>query len=650
LDQGKDYFDLLLPFVERVLAKHESEMVHTEQARDALRDLTSLQVPLRTVSVLLDRLTRAGKLRKEAGAYFIHPDARAGFDLPVPDIGTAGQFEQLGQDFADHAAAKGIRFIGAGEALEELATFLDENGASLLLGEKPSPRKLSRRNSIAAASFIAIRLTTIGPEGEIVSAFLQGLILRRAVLLSDIATLQKRLDRVVVYLDTPHLLSLAGLYGPLEHEASREGCRLLRGLGVIVGAFDVTIAEMRRILAVYEDRIDSADGRASLDYNSLTRYFFSIEASSTDVKMRAALLEVTLKKEGVVLHSIPERITEYVEDEKALGEALKDYRGPQKSQREYHDVDCIAAVLTLRKGSKPTRWEDARAVFAASGRVVISVMEWWNTTGYSGLPPIIAYNSLLNYCWLKRPSASSAILRHELAALCADILKPSKEAWSTFVQQLQRMVAGGLVDSDEAAALLIDDLSAKYVVDAETSETMEASTMVEVIDRLRDQQRREITQQADQLKAVAAQERLRLQAQLDELRRSGDAALALQAAEHDQRISQVDADVASERARADEVSAALERVADLIASLVSYGLSAIVIILIVSTAIFPLVETVKLPSFLQGLLKSATILITLLGGLFGFAALPAHRALRGAVKRRLIGTLGSSREEPKRLR
>src|SRR4051812_47257432 len=107
LDRGKDYFDLLLPFAQKAVALSKGEVVDPMTTRDCIASFASIQLPIRTVAVLLDRLVRVKQLRKEGGMYL-----KVVGEL-TPPIETRDQqavaksFEQLGQSFLDFAETKG---------------------------------------------------------------------------------------------------------------------------------------------------------------------------------------------------------------------------------------------------------------------------------------------------------------------------------------------------------------------------------------------------------------------------------------------------------------------------------------------------------------------------------------------------------------
>jgi hypothetical protein len=287
LDQGKDYFDLLVPFVQHGVRDLTDEVVDPVALRTVINGRFGLDLPLRTLNVLLTRLSKrdSSGIRKEGGAFL------KGSNAAIVENSTVllAEFRHLGEAFLEYCNGRLSAVTDAESALVILCAFLEAHSATLVLDEPVPSLRMDRREDIIIASFVARVLSSSNGRGKALTALLQGLVLARAVTLTDLATIERRLSNVVVYFDTPFVLSLAGLYGVPDQEATRDAVQMLKELGGVPAVFDVTIAEVRRILAVYEDRLDTAAGRQSLHWTPLTAFFFSINATSADVRTRSAV-------------------------------------------------------------------------------------------------------------------------------------------------------------------------------------------------------------------------------------------------------------------------------------------------------------------------------------------------------------------------
>ena len=81
-----------------------------------------------------------------------------------------------------------------------------------------------------------------------------------------------------------------------------------------------------------------------------------------------------LRRLQVSTHHFPRRITEHTEDETALASLLKDPKRDPGSddERVWHDVDAVAAIMTLRAGIRTGQVGHARYIFASDSTRTVS--------------------------------------------------------------------------------------------------------------------------------------------------------------------------------------------------------------------------------------------------------------------------------------
>lgn len=71
IDQGKDYLDYLRPFILQVLVDNKPDPVTDKVVHDYLRTQFGLEIPTRTVQVVLKRLSRTHPIERGEGVYHI---------------------------------------------------------------------------------------------------------------------------------------------------------------------------------------------------------------------------------------------------------------------------------------------------------------------------------------------------------------------------------------------------------------------------------------------------------------------------------------------------------------------------------------------------------------------------------------------------
>lgn len=431
-DAGMDYLEMYMPFVTEAIICLKTNDFKTTDIHDQLDHLFGLIIPLEIIQTLLKRAVKKKHIRREGGKYF-----KIQNNLKDPSINSQKkQVERellaLGKTLQKFATTQSYN-ISQDDALSWLFAFLYEHQSQLLLDDEFNekvlrPGKLDLKQTRVVARFIKNQCLKDPQLANYLENVLTGFVLQNALLLKDVGSPSKTFSNLTVYFDSGFLLALLGWKGEAIKIANREIINLLKATNVRCAVFDKTVWEMKRILNYYESHISTSREREKLWQNAITRHVLSNGLNPSDIKQALGLLEHRLEKEyGINIVQTPNRIPTYTLDEADLTEKLKGIGDTGDEPRITHDVDCVAAILTIRKGIHPTTLNNAKAVFATgNGQVFQTVNQWFNDSGEKGFSPIVHQLTLSNIAWLKRPEAGSKLKLHELVALCASALRPSR--------------------------------------------------------------------------------------------------------------------------------------------------------------------------------------------------------------------------------
>jgi len=521
-DQGKDHLGLFEPFVEDALRNISSNNFISADICSVVEARSGLLIPTNTMQALLGRFAKSGFLSRQGGRFLRTTKPFKGPPIDERLAHLLAEQAQLGEALRQFAADHGIE-LTAPQALVTLGTFIAENKVSLVLQEAVSreqqhtggvlPRKLAR----VIARFVSQRCLASPDLAQALEALVEGMVLRDALLLSDLADLGARFQKLTVAIDTPVLLAALDLAGIANGITAREFIALLRHTGATTIAFSPTRSEIRGILGMYEDRLATAHGRLSLYRNEVTLHVLSAKLTPSDMRSLSALLDRRLTDLGVEVRETPTRVPDYTMNEKALAEALVLPRDPDPERpRIRHDVDCVAAVLTLRAGRTDNSLDRCVAVFCSSTtQVVRNVQKWYSDEGGSGIPPMVHLIALSNIAWLKKPASARGMKLHELSAYCAAILRPQKATWDKFVATLRKLREDGTLTDDEAVAIVASDLAEPVLSQLDDDYEPDSDTILDAIERVR----RSYQEGAENAAAIAI-----AQARSDVLLAEGDAA------------------------------------------------------------------------------------------------------------------------------
>ncbi len=628
LDSGEDYVGIFRPFVVEAIASLGDPAFSVRSLQESLAGMFGLSIPEPTLRLMLSRLQKAGLLRREGGRY-LRRAAVPRAEIQEATARIQDEHQRLALSLVEFAVSKGLPLPNPDVALDLLVRFLDEHRVELALNgvaqDTPGAAHQSGidpRQSKLVALFLHERCLPDPSLAAVLKRLLEGLVLESTLLLRDIERARRNFKGLQVFLDTGFLLRALGYSGEPQANLARETLALFEATDARTLAFDVTLEEILRILAVYRDRLMTPAGREQLRFTDLTRHFREAKCTSADIAQEMALLPSHLSALGIGVTPVPRRQREYQSDEASLQEILRRPGGDPDEPRVLHDVDCVVGIAVLRRGRTATAWEDATAVFASTTAEVVAKIERWHSeTGGRGLPPAVHVARLTNIAWLKNPQVGAALKQQELVALCSAALSPSESTWRQFVSHLRRMQDAGSLTSDEAVAVLASELTERMLGQLPVSEELDAETVAEVIERVQSTYREEAGREVAAAKEAAMGE-------VEEARR-----LHLE----EQRRRQ-----AAEMARM-ELEARLDATSKRVAAVVSASLCAVLGLVVIAGGLagFGLLRE-PWPWWARIVLSTAAgfaVFFGTLGSLFGTSVGSVHGWLRGRMTGLLRGWL-----------
>ena len=407
------------------------------------------------------------------------------------------------------------------DALAALTSFLDANHIGVVLGQKidvGASNNGPRLDQVVAA-FVSEVVTEREQHFSTLDAVVKGLIVQNALLLRDVPMAGRQLAGLTVFLDTGILLRALGYAGTTERLVATESLGLIRAAAARLGAFEGTVHEVEGVLRVYEKNLGSTVGMKSLRGNTVTEYFLGVRATPAEIRQEILLLNQNLRRMGIQTRDFPKHMREYTEDEQALADALRDPTrdGNSLDPRVWHDVQAIAAVLTLRAGIRPQRIANAGFVFSSgSARTVENATRWYREVQPHGVEPIVHFRSVTNAAWFLRPANASDVPMHELVAVCAGYLRPTPQVWERFVKGLEHLVKSGELSDDESIAVLANGFAYIEPGELESELDAEATTIREIVERVRATDHVEFRSRlAEERKKREASERAAVEARLE---------------------------------------------------------------------------------------------------------------------------------------
>ena len=503
-DEGHDHIDMFQPFLLDAISGLDKDDFQAEEIKNAMLSRHGLAVPSQTLRTLLKRTSRRGLVRRKYGRYFRVRD------FPQSNISEAtanieADYSHLAAELSNYLASHRQPLGTDEDALALLLEFLERNHIGMVLDEPPQDQPDSGEPPSHSKTRLVVRfIKEVVPSNDRLTAILQrmleGFILQNTLTLKDIGSTSRKFKDLCVFLDTRLVLQALGYQGEASRVATTQMIAMLKRTGARVAVFEATIKEIKSVLYFYQQHLGTSQGRDFLNSSTpLTRFFLINRYTPSDVAQIIALLDQFVLQTGLSIRSEPTRIPRYTFDEKDLARRLAKTDTPEGEPRVWHDVNCVAAVLTMRGSTFPQDINNAKAIFVtATGLVIKNVSEWFRQQlesehlkgkAESLLPPIVHHIALSNVAWLKLPASGQKLKLHELMALCSAALQPTRQTWDRFKRHLRNLQDSGVVSSDEIAAILANqftDVHLSHLEDHLTEDTdIDSDNLNEVIERVR---------------------------------------------------------------------------------------------------------------------------------------------------------------------
>lgn len=492
-DSGQDHIDMFEPFVLDGVASLPRSDSSAVDVQKAISTRHGLDLPLDSLRLVLGRLVTAGYLQRTGGRYFRTKKEIATTDVLEGRRRAEERQDVLAKGLLLFANERGLKTKSTIEAKGWILKFLEDNHVALTsdpskcISGGPSD---DRRATITAQYLLSIAQGD-GDEAQILKEMLEGFVLQNTLLLNEFPDGVSTFSDLAVFADTGVILSALGLEGPASETATTELIRLLSDTGANLNVFQETIEEVRSILTAVENKFATQTGRANLIPSNLTRHLVNVGARPSDIHAKASTLEIELRQLGFNIRDFPEHDPRFTMSEDLLGKMLAG-SGSETEARVVHDVSSIGGVITYRRGKTSKSFDDARAVFLTTNVPTFrTVTSWYAKDGGKGRPPIVLQVELSNLAWLKKPGSASNLKLHELVALCTSALCPEPETWRLFVEHLQKLEKSGEVTSQEAAAIIANGFTQQVVVEKGLDLDSDASDVLEVIERVKEEFRGE---------------------------------------------------------------------------------------------------------------------------------------------------------------
>ncbi len=453
IQNRSDYLEYLKPFIFQILLDNQQVSITTETISQDIRLTYGLDIPKRTVGIVLKRIAKSRLIKKEEGAYKVIGN------LPDPKIHSK---RANARDHIDSITDGLIIFSqdtprpisDRDEAVQSICAFLSQFDVACLrsyLKETAIPKLKKHHPSgiVLVSDYIQYIQQNDLVRFNSFIIVVQGHMLANALLCPDLDKAAKTYRNVTFYFDTSLIIKSLGLDGESGKSATDELIKLIRNLKGNIAVFSHTFQEIKSVLLGKADHIDSGPDDGGIIHEAR-----KAGTTRADLIHFATILDQKINDIGIQIKPSPSRINDFqidvAEFEKALDKNKVLHRNPRA--REY-DIQSVQSIYAIRKNRHVSSLEKSYAVFVTDNSGYANTACHFDKgkdyRSLSEVSSVITDFSLANVSWLKAPMGASNLPMTQMLAISYAALKPSHELLEKYLEEIDKLQEkGGITERD----------------------------------------------------------------------------------------------------------------------------------------------------------------------------------------------------------
>lgn len=463
--QGQDFLQNFLPFVAECLhlGAKDSNVVTATVLQAGLKRSFGFEVPMGVVQTLLRRAEKLGLVRQNERVYEPVREVLAKYSIERDRELAGAELDQLTLNFQAFALGEfGVDFT-LERAETALFEFIAEHGVFTLPDVQPAAAigaevEDSSTHYLVGAFVEHLSLTDAQGFSYFERA-VQGSMLASVLHFERKVSVVEQWKSAKVYLDTPIILRLLGLYGDELAAPYLELIKLLAAQGVPVHCFHQTLSEVNGVLYALEEELRR--GRRKFRYTEeLGEVLLAAGKTAADIKLERGRVERKLLALGITAHEYPRAQAHLTPDYNRVEEVFQRVVSYQNDNARTHDVEAVLAMHRLRSGTRPTQIERSGALFVTTNAGVVRAAREVYQTEFNYRPHDVSgcvlADVLTTIVWLKSQAqlgARDELPRKQLIADAYAAMKPTPSLWAAYLGEIQRLRNDNFISEEDVMYL-----------------------------------------------------------------------------------------------------------------------------------------------------------------------------------------------------
>lgn len=446
IDQGNDYLSYLYPFVNQIIYDLRNTIINTDVIHTEILNRFGLDIPARTIQIILKRLSRKGIIYKDRGVYY-STDKITDPQIYIHKIDADQRIKSVINGLRTFSNNYLNKHLLEDDAVNLICSFLEKFSVHCLkayLSGTTIPEIKSAKNSdiVLVSKYILFIQDNNSQEFESFLVLLTGNMLANALLCPDLNNLQQTYKNTNFYLDTPLVLRLLGLEGKYKQDSAYELLSLIQNLGGKIYIFSHSRNEIENVIRASADFIDSPNGRGSIVMEARKE-----NRTKSDLILIAEQLDIKLSEAQIFFEQTPGYSINFSIDEMEFDRILSNELHYYSDKAKLNDINSVRCIYEIRSGHSPHSIENAKAILITSNsKFAKAAFEYGIKYEESKeVSSVITDFSLANISWLKSPMGAPRIPQIELISFAYAAVQPSKILLNKFLLEIEKLEKNGSI-------------------------------------------------------------------------------------------------------------------------------------------------------------------------------------------------------------
>lgn len=445
-EEGANFLDALLPFIEYCLSKNIPKKISTSIIKQIVEHEFPLDFPLGVYEEILGRMVEKDILSPIPLDGCICYEPKRGFlsnNIDTKKIEYNMCINNISSSFIEYA--KGFeQTYTLTKAKEIILKFVLKNIEQILL----SSDKITFTNSDdfsdeekIISSFLVDEYEKNTENIKYLSTIIKGLMCYQFIFYKD-KNIDNDLSDLKVFFDSSLIIYALGYSGKLRETMAKEIIKQLKDRKAKLFCFEHTVTEIINILSACENVIEQ--GKAGYGQGKFTvDYFLSFDNSITRINEAIINLRADIpKKIGIEIFPISlyesKDLTPFIDEVDLKNYLIKEMNIESEEERRIeNDAKSITLTAYLRNGNISTDLKNAKAIFVTHNRFLAYCSSKYLKENSHVIQTTMPYSQLSTLLLLtneiKDPNNLPLTI---IVENCYAAIAPSDAQWNEYIQKL----------------------------------------------------------------------------------------------------------------------------------------------------------------------------------------------------------------------